>query len=89
MEICDKDGVVISNKVNLATGTKTYAFTLTKVPNSIIHLKISLIAGSRLAFRNEKALLETVPKRISGIEVDVDSITSRVASNEGKISTIN
>ena len=89
MEICDESGTVISNKVNLATGTKTYTFTLTKVPNSIVHLKISLIAGARLAFRNEKALLETVPKRISGIEVDIDSITSRVSGTEGQISTIN
>ena len=89
MEICDKDGTVISNKVNLGTGSKTYAFTLTKVPNSIIHLKISLIAGSRFAFKNEKALMESVPKRISGIEVDIDSITSRVSGAEGQISTIN
>jgi hypothetical protein len=85
MEICDKDGTVISNKVNLGTGNNTYAFTLTKVPNNIIHLKISLVAGSRLAFRNEKALLQTVPKRKSQIEIDVDSITSRVSNAEGNI----
>ena len=83
MEICDKDGKVISNKFNLSSGKITYAFTLTKVPNSIIYLKISLIAGSRLAFKNEKALMESVPKRISGIEVDIDSITSRVSGTEG------
>ena len=83
MEICDKDGTVISNKVNLGTGNNTYAFTLTKIPNNIIHLKISLVAGSRL--RNEKALLQTVPKRISQIEIDVDSITSRVSNAEGNI----
>ena len=88
MEICDESGTVISNKVNLATGTKSYAFTLTKVPNSIVHLKISLVAGSRLAFRNEKALLETVPKRISGIEVDIDSITSRVSNAESNITQV-
>ena len=88
MEICDESGTVISNKVNLATGTKSYAFTLTKVPNSIVHLKISLIAGARLAFRNEKALLETVPKRISGIEVDIDSITSRVSNAESNITQV-
>lgn len=88
MEICDKDGTVISNKVNLGTGNNTYAFTLTKIPNNIIHLKISLVAGSRLAFRNEKALLQTVPKRISQIEIDVDSITSRVSNAEGNITQI-
>lgn len=88
MEICDKDGKVISNKFNLSSGKVTYAFTLTKVPNSIIYLKISLIAGSRLAFKNEKALMESVPKRISGIEVDIDSITSRVSNAEGNITNV-
>lgn len=89
MEICDASGASISNKMNLSVGTVNYLFNLTKVPNDIVNLKITLSANARLAFKNEKALMESVPKRISGIEVDIDSITSRVSGTEGQISTIN
>ena len=89
MEICDASGASISNKMNLSVGTVNYLFNLTKVPNDIVNLKITLSANARLAFKNEKALMESVPKRISGIEVDIDSITSRVSGAEGQISTIN
>jgi hypothetical protein len=83
MEICDASGASISNKMNLSVGTVNYLFNLSKVPNDIVNLKITLSANARLAFKNEKALMESVPKRISGIEVDIDSITSRVSGAEG------
>ena len=88
MEICDVSGTVISNKVYLSSGKNTYTFTLTKIPYNIVQLKISLIAGARLAFKNEKALMESVPKRLAQIEMDVDSITSTVSGVQGQISTI-
>ncbi len=88
MQICDESETVISNKVNLSYGKNTYTFTLNKIPNSIVYLKISVVGGGRLAFKNETALMKSVPKRLSEIEVDIDSITSTVSGVQGQISTI-
>lgn len=87
-EICDVSGTVISNKLPLQVGTNWYTFTLNKIPDDIVNLKLSVAANARLAFKNEKALIKSVPKRLSEIEVDIDSITSTVSGVQGQISTI-
>ena len=86
--IYDNSGVSLASTQSLKVGTNTYSFTLSKVPNDTIVLKIYAPSGAVFAFKEEKALMESVPKRISGIEVDVDSITSRVATAEGNITQV-
>ena len=86
--IYDNSGNTLASTQSLKVGTNTYSFTLNKVPNDTIVLKIYAPSGAVFAFKEEKALMESVPKRISGIEVDVDSITSRVATAEGNITQV-
>lgn len=88
LAISDVSGNTISNTYNLVSGNVSYNFTLNKIPNSIVCLKITLASNARLAFKNEIAYIQSLPKRLSEIEVDIDSITSRVSDAEGNITKV-
>ena len=66
----------------------SYNFNLNTIPNGIVYLKISVAANARITFKNEMCYIESVPKRLASIEVDIDSITSRVSGAEGDIAEV-
>jgi hypothetical protein len=88
IEIANKSGSSISNSYTLGTGNVSYNFNLNTIPNGIVYLKISVAANARITFKNEMCYIESVPKRLASIEVDIDSITSRVSGAEGDIAEV-
>ncbi len=88
IEIANKSGTSISNTYNLVSGNGSYNFTLKSIPNDIVYLKITVAANARCAFKNEISYIGSVPNRLASIEVDVDSITSRVSTAEGNIAEV-